>query len=82
MFEIAMEYGMDNRPPSARVIQEPGPDGTVHVSFTTNEPATIHYTMDGSRATLESPVYEAAAIREPGEVIAIDERTKFRVDSY
>jgi len=78
MVEIAMEYGMDIRPPGTRLIAEPQPDGSVNVIFESNEPATVHYTMDGTRATTESPVYKAANIRESGEVIVVEETTKFR----
>ncbi|WP_157574955.1 M14 family metallopeptidase [Jiangella muralis] len=78
MFEIAMAYGQDQRPATTRLVQERQSDGTVHVTFEPSEPASIHYTTDGSTPTAESPVYEAANMREPGEVIVVDETTTFR----
>lgn len=78
MFEIAMAYGQDQRPATTRLIQERQADGTVHVTFEPSEPASIHYTTDGSTPTTDSPVYEAANVREPGEVIEVDATTTFR----
>lgn len=78
MFEIAMEYGQDNDPATTRLVQDRQPDGTVNVMFSTSEPATIHYTTDGSEPTVDSPTYEAANIREPGEVINVTDTTNFR----
>ncbi|RIQ29599.1 M14 family zinc carboxypeptidase [Jiangella rhizosphaerae] len=78
MFEIAADYAADQQPATTRLVQERQPDGTVHVTFEPSEPASIHYTTDGSTPTTDSPVYEAAAMREPGEVIVVDETTTFR----
>ncbi len=78
MFEIAMAYGQDQRPATTRLVQERQADGTVHVTFEPSEPASIHYTTDGSTPTTDSPVYEAANVREPGEVIEVDATTTFR----
>lgn len=78
MFEIAADYAVDRQPATTRLVQERQPDGTVHVTFDPSEPASIHYTTDGSTPTTDSPVYEAAAMREPGEVIVVDETTTFR----
>src|SRR5690606_25840210 len=35
MFEIAMEYGMDEDPATTRLMQDRQPDGTVNVTFST-----------------------------------------------
>ncbi|MBB5789781.1 M14 family metallopeptidase [Jiangella mangrovi] len=78
MFEIAMAYGQDQRPATTRLVQERQADGTVHVTFDPSEPASIHYTTDGSTPTTDSPVYEAPAMREPGEVIEVSATTTFR----
>ncbi|TDC57058.1 hypothetical protein E1212_00985 [Jiangella ureilytica] len=78
MFEIAMAYGQDQHPATTRLVQERQADGAVHVTFEPSEPASIHYTTDGSTPTTDSPVYEAANMREPGEVIEVGATTTFR----
>ena len=45
--------------------------------FETSEPATIYYTTDGSRPTLDSPRYKATEFREPGQVFRVTETTTF-----
>ncbi|WP_066065175.1 M14 family metallopeptidase [Neobacillus soli] len=78
MFELAMEYGRDNKPATTEIIQDKKPDGSVNITFSQSKPASIHYTTDGSTPTVDSPTYEAANIREPGETIKIYENTTFR----
>ncbi len=79
MFRIAAEFGHDDQPPTATL--EPGGgtyNSTVEVRFETSEPATVYYTTDGSRPTLESPRYQAAGIREGGEILHVTETTTFK----
>ncbi|GIN19431.1 M14 family metallopeptidase [Siminovitchia fordii] len=78
MFEIAMEYGKDNEPATTEIVKDKQPDGSVNITFSQNKPASIHYTTDGSTPTTDSPTYEAANIREPGEMIKVYENTKFK----
>ena len=39
--------------------------------FGTSEPATVFYTLDGSRPTLASPKYAADDFREPPQTLTV-----------
>ncbi|MFI6784517.1 M14 family metallopeptidase [Micromonospora sp. NPDC050276] len=79
MFRVAADWGRDNKNPTSRLNPGAGRyPGPVDVRFETNEPATIYYTTDGSRPTLESPRYAATEFREPGQVFHVTETTTFR----
>lgn len=74
LFEVAQQYADDRRDPISRVEQRPGTyEDRVEVTFEQSEPATIHYTLDGSRPTLASPKVEALGIREEAAPIVIDQ---------
>jgi len=79
MFRIAAEWGKDKKDPKSDLVPGGGKfTRPVDVHFETNEPATIYYTTDGSRPTLDSPRYEATEFREPGQVFHVTETTTFR----
>ncbi|GLY25513.1 M14 family metallopeptidase [Micromonospora sp. NBRC 101691] len=79
MFRIAAEWGKDKKKPTSELVPGGGRyRGPVDVRFETSEPATVYYTTDGSRPTLESPRYEATEFREPGQVFHVTETTTFR----
>ncbi|MFD2762632.1 M14 family zinc carboxypeptidase [Micromonospora eburnea] len=79
MFRIAADWGKDNKKPTSSLAPGAGTyAGSVDVRFETSEPATIYYTTDGSRPTLESPRYQATEFREPGQVFHVTETTTFR----
>ncbi|MFI7282923.1 M14 family metallopeptidase [Micromonospora chersina] len=79
MFRIAADWGKDHQMPTSRLVPGGGRySGPVDVRFETSEPATIYYTTDGSRPTLESPRYAATEFREPGQVFHVTETTTFR----
>ncbi|MGX7674177.1 M14 family zinc carboxypeptidase [Plantactinospora sp. DSM 117369] len=79
MFRIAAEWGRDKKDPTSRLLPGGGKYyDSVDVRFETSEPATIYYTTDGSRPTLDSPRYEATEFREPGQVFHVTETTTFR----
>jgi hypothetical protein len=52
--------------------------GPVDLTFETSEPATVYYTLDGSKPTTNSTVYASAGVREGGEVIELAETTTVR----
>ncbi|MEU9508612.1 M14 family metallopeptidase [Micromonospora sp. NPDC048170] len=79
MFRVAAEWGRDKKKPTSQLVPGGGRyHGSADVRFETSEPATIYYTTDGSRPTLESPRYQATEFREPGQVFHVTETTTFR----
>ncbi|MFI7023936.1 M14 family zinc carboxypeptidase [Micromonospora sp. NPDC049900] len=78
MFRIAADWGKDKKKPTSTLVPGGGRyAGPVDVRFETSEPATIYYTTDGSRPTLDSPRYQATEFREPGQVFRVTETTTF-----
>jgi hypothetical protein len=79
MFRIAKEWGQDTRRPTSELVPGHGTyPGPVDVVFETSEPASVYYTTDGSRPTLESLRYKATEFREPGETFHVTETTTFK----
>ncbi|MFI6265249.1 M14 family metallopeptidase [Micromonospora sp. NPDC051006] len=78
MFRVAADWGRDKKDPKSSLVPGGGKySAPVDVRFETSEPATIYYTTDGSRPTLESPRYAATEFREPGQVFHVTETTTF-----
>ncbi|MEO3769252.1 M14 family metallopeptidase [Micromonospora sp. B9E7] len=79
MFRVAADWGRDKKDPTSQLVPGAGRySKPVDVRFETSEPATVYYTTDGSRPTLESPRYAATEFREPGQVFHVTETTTFR----
>jgi Zinc carboxypeptidase/Chitobiase/beta-hexosaminidase C-terminal domain len=79
MFRIAREWGKDRQRPTSELVPGHGTyPGPVDVVFETSEPATVYYTTDGSRPTLDSPRYKATEFREPGETFHVTATTTFQ----
>jgi hypothetical protein len=79
LFESALEYSRDRTPPQVRMTSTPGSGGGLDVTFEfVNEPSVIRYTMDGSKPTSSSPMWDSTGPREPGEVFHLTSTTKFR----
>jgi hypothetical protein len=80
LYRVAKDWSDDHYRPRSQLVQ-PG-SGTypapVAVWFDTSEPATIYYTLDGSNPTYASTRYEAAGLREGGEMILIDETSTIK----
>ncbi|MGP4072285.1 M14 family metallopeptidase [Piscibacillus sp. B03] len=76
LFEVAYQNSKDNQPPKSNVTPGEGEyDEPVELEFETSEPATIYYTLDGSRPTFESEQLQLGGTREPAETLTIDETT-------
>lgn len=78
MFRIAGEFGKDRKRPVSELLPGGGTySAPVEVRFDVSEPATIYYTTDGSRPTLDSSRYQASGIREGGESFLVESTTTF-----
>jgi len=82
LFQVAKDFEKDNLVPNSWLVDSQGKrvenqkfEGQANLHFDSSEPATIYYTMDGSRPTFASPVYSASGIREPGAVLSFTEDT-------
>ncbi|MBS4190786.1 chitobiase/beta-hexosaminidase C-terminal domain-containing protein [Bacillus sp. FJAT-49705] len=55
MIKVVYNQSKDKQPSSTKATPGNGKySGPVEVSFETSEPATIYYTLDGSRPTFQS----------------------------
>jgi len=76
LFEVAYQYATDDRPPHSTLSPGEGAyDGPVKVRFDTSEPATVYYTLDGSRPTFDSDKIQIAGTREGAETLTISKTT-------
>ena len=79
MLEVAAAWQADETPPAARPTPRGGAfSEPVTVVFDTTEPATIHYTLDGSRPTTSSPTVDSGALRSTTPVLRLDTTTTVR----
>ncbi|MEU8193675.1 M14 family zinc carboxypeptidase [Microbispora amethystogenes] len=83
ILEVAREYGEDTHKPDSRLKELAKDDTSATFTFTTDEPANVYYTIDGSRPTLSSPKLAAAGMREGAQRITVNQTTEvhwFAVD--
>ncbi|MGD6817422.1 M14 family metallopeptidase [Metabacillus sp. 113a] len=76
LMDVAYEYSMDKKAPKSKI----SPNGrrfknSVEATFTTNEPATIYYTLDGTRPTYRSKKLQLSGTREQAESLEINKTT-------
>jgi hypothetical protein len=78
--EVANRFASDDDRPRSQVNVRSGRWYTapVDVAFTVDEPATIYYTLDGSRPTLSSPTLERVEFRDVAETVRLDRTTTIR----
>ena len=76
MLEVALEHQNDRYKPRSAVSPRAGAhSGPVEVSFSTDEPAEIYYTLDGSRPDFDSPRLEPTGVRGALETLTLEETT-------
>src|SRR5262249_20650142 len=67
---VVASWTVDNIPPLTTASQKAGSyTPTQPVTLSTSEPATIHYTTDGSEPTDASPVYAGPIAISPGGAV-------------
>ena len=85
LLKVAYDYDKDHQPPKSELVPGQGTySGSVEVKFDVSKPATVYYTMDGSRPTFNSPKLQANGMREEGQTFKIDKTTTinwFAVDA-
>ena len=61
---VARSYALDTTAPVAIAVPGASTSGApVAVTFTTSEPAAVHYSVDGSTPTLASPIWSGEGLR-------------------
>jgi hypothetical protein len=79
LMESALDYSRDNTPPQVDMTGPRTSSGPIETTFRfVNEPSVIRYTMDGSKPTGQSPLWDATGPREPGQTFHLDTNTTFR----
>lgn len=78
--QVAAELEADVTPPESdvNITDEQYFEDPVDIVFATDEPATIHYTLDGSTPTLDSPTIERRGVRDIALPLEISEQTVLR----
>ncbi|MFS0646417.1 M28 family peptidase [Siminovitchia sp. 179-K 8D1 HS] len=79
LMEVAYQNATDETNPESTLSVEEGTyNEPIEVKFETSEPATVYYTLDGSRPTLKSKVIGVAGTRDGAETLTIDETTTIK----
>jgi hypothetical protein len=72
LMRVARDFDKDKKRPTSTVSMAASSEpGMVEVTFATDEPASVFYTVDGSKPTYESQLVAASGIREPVEVLTV-----------
>jgi hypothetical protein len=79
LLESAFDYSRDRTAPRVRMTGANRSVGPIETTFEwVNEPSVIRYTMDGSKPTGSSPLWDSTGPREPGQTFHLTEDTTFR----
>jgi hypothetical protein len=78
ILEVALAHETDSKPPTSTLTVQKQQPGSTSFTFTTSEPATVYYTVDGSRPTLGSPKLTPAGLREGAGSVTVTDRTEVR----
>nr|WP_249305910.1 M14 family metallopeptidase [Lederbergia citrea] len=85
MIKVAYNHAKDHQRPSSKAVPGSGKyTGPIDVKLEASEPATIYYTLDGSRPTFESEKIRLSGTREFAESLRINKTTTinwFAVDA-
>jgi hypothetical protein len=82
LFNVALDFSRDNVIPRSvltdldgNVISNPVFSGEANLMFTNSEPATVYYTLDGSRPDYDSALYSTSGLREGPEILSFSDDT-------
>jgi hypothetical protein len=79
LLESAYDYEKDDVAPQVRLSVGGPHQGPVYTTFVyVNEPSVIRYTLNGSKPTMNSTLWDASGPREPGQVFYVTSSTTFR----
>jgi hypothetical protein len=79
LLESALEYARDREDPRVRMTGPRFSREPIETTFEwINEPSVIRYTMDGSKPTNKSALWDSTGPREPGETFHLTRTTTFR----
>lgn len=78
ILEVALAYENDKKDPASTLSITGHDDSSTKFTFTTSEPATVYYTLDGSTPTLKSPKLKSAGLREGPESITLTKTTEVK----
>lgn len=75
ILQVALAYGKDTKDPRSSIVVSQRVPGYTTFGFKTSEPATVYYTLDGSRPDYTSPRVELSGTREGAEDLTITSST-------